>query len=611
MYKFIKILLFLNFCIQLSLSAQYKDNKPKIVIGLVVDQMRQEYLFKYRDRYGEGGFKRLMGEGFMMKNTHLNYIPTLTGPGHASIYTGTTPSNHGIIANDWYLRDENTFIYCVEDKSRTNIGGSKKNGDRSPIHLQTTTITDELKLSNNHRSKVISIALKDRAAILPGGHLGEAYWYDGFTGDFMTSDYYKETTPQWLVDFNSRELPRKYLNQIWETIYPIETYTQSVADNNLYEEGFKGKDTPEFPYDLKALNIHYKGSDLLLSTPFGNSFTFDMAYAVLEGENLGKGDETDFLAISLTSTDIIGHSFGPTSVEIEDTYLRLDKDIEIFLDSLDHIYGKNEYLLFLTSDHGVADMVGYMNDQGLAVEKIAVHHMKAELKAFTVERYGRPYHYINYIITGLLILIASFFSLYLVFILKSNFIRYLGLAGIILVFGVLTTLFLNKSYLAYKGRNETWIAEVTNQQIFLNRNLINARGLNFSQIRDEVAEYAKSMKGINEVYTSYQLSTENYINGSGLSLKKGFVEDLSGDIMLVLKPSWVPMHWKGTTHGSGYSYDTHIPLIFYGWNVKHGESGAYSTITDIAPTLSMMLNIKLPSGATGNPLMQILENQDQ
>jgi len=609
MIKILRLYFFITIAFQVQLSAQEKGTKPKIVIGLVVDQMRQEFLYKYSDRYGEGGFKRLMHGGYMMKNAHLNYIPSYTAPGHASIYTGTTPSNHGIIANDWYLRDENTFIYCVEDKSRSNIAGTRKNGYRSPQHLQTSTITDELKLSNNHRSKVISIALKDRAAILPAGHLGDAYWYDGGTGDFMTSDYYKQEAPQWLLDFNARELSHKYISQVWETLYPIETYTQSIADNNEYEETFEGKDTPTFPYDLQALRVKNGNFGLLRSTPFGSTLTFDMAYAAIAGESLGKGEETDFLAISITPTDYIGHKFGPTSVEIEDTYLRLDKDIEIFLDSLDHIYGTGEYLLFLTSDHGVADLVGYMQGQGVPIEKVAVHDIKAELRAFSIERYGRPYHYFNYIITGLLIFVSGSFSLYLVFKIERTGIRYAGLGVVLLVFGVLTILFLNKSYYAYQGRMESWISEVTNQQIFLNRNLINSRGLNLMQVRNEVAEFAKSMTGINEAFTSTQLSSENYISGNGLILKNGFVENLSGDIMLVLKPSWVPMHWKGTTHGSGYSYDTHIPIIFYGWNVGKGESEAACKVTDIAPTLSMMLNINLPSGATGSPLMPVLENR--
>ncbi|HSJ68212.1 MAG TPA: alkaline phosphatase family protein [Anditalea sp.] len=591
--------------------AQVKRENPKIVVGLVIDQMRQEYLFKFKERYGEGGFKRLMEEGFMMKNAHLNYIPTYTGPGHASIYTGTTPSSHGIIANDWFLREGDRFIYCVEDRSRTNIEGSIKNGYVSPKHLKTTTITDELKLSSNHRSKVISIGLKDRAAILPAGHLGDAYWYDGITGEFMTSDYYKSEAPQWLIDFNARELPRNYLNQVWETLYPIETYIQSISDNNNYEAGFEGKATPEFPYDLQMLRLENGGFGLLRDTPFGISLTFDMAYAALRGENLGQGEETDFLAISITPTDYIGHKFGPTSVEIEDTYLRLDRDIELFLDSLDHLFGKNEYLLFLTSDHGVADFTEYMQDQGLPVENIALHELKAELRAFSIERYGKLFRIENYIITGIFILISFSLSIYFIYHFTSSTKRYIWLAIIFLIFSTLSVLYLIRSYNTYKERKENWITEVTNQQIFLNRDLIYKRGLDLGQVRRDIAEYAKSMNGMKEVYTSSQLTSENYISGNGLSLKNGFVEELSGDIMLVFKPFWVPIHWKGTTHGSGYSYDTHIPVVFYGWDIGNGESEAYSTITDIAPTLSMILNISLPSGNSGSPLIPVLESRNK
>src|SRR5690606_25096172 len=323
-------------------SSGQEPNRPKLVVGIVVDQMRQEYFYKFEDRYVEGGLKRLKYEGFMMKNGHYNYIPTYTGPGHASVYTGATPATHGIIGNDWYVRELNGTIYCAGDSTVTAVGGSAGNGKISPRNMLTTTITDELRFASNKRSKVVGVAIKDRGAALPAGHLGDAYWFDGATGEFMTSTYYTEELPQWVKDFNNRELPKKYLSQTWETLFAIETYRQSIADDNPFEGPFKGRETPTFPYDLPALMKDNGGLGMVASTPFGNTLTLDMAYAALEGEQLGKRGETDFLAVSFSTPDYIGHRFGPQSIEVEDNYLRLDRELAQFFDHLDRELGKGE-----------------------------------------------------------------------------------------------------------------------------------------------------------------------------------------------------------------------------------------------------------------------------
>ncbi|MCL4167461.1 UNVERIFIED_CONTAM: hypothetical protein GTU68_000840, partial [Idotea baltica] len=280
--------------------------------------MRQEYLYRYYDKFGEGGFKRLMNDGFITKNTHYNYVPTKTAPGHASVYTGSTPRYHGIISNSWYDRKERKVLDNVSDPSMKTVGSSSSRGQKSPFKLKGTTITDELQIFSNGRSKVISMSLKDRGAILPGGHLANgAYWYDGETGKFVTSTFYMEELPDWVEQFNKTKKVDSLMNLGWNTLLPIAEYVESDSDDQPYERGFLIKDKPVFPYDLKKLSKKDK-YDLLMRTPHGNTVLRQLAETAISSESLGKSEITDFLAISFSSTDAVGHAFGPQSVEIED-----------------------------------------------------------------------------------------------------------------------------------------------------------------------------------------------------------------------------------------------------------------------------------------------------
>ncbi|EOZ99560.1 Alkaline phosphatase [Indibacter alkaliphilus LW1] len=518
--------------------------KPKLVVGIVVDQMRQEYFYKYQDRYTEGGFKRLMNEGFMMKNAHYNYIPTYTGPGHASVYTGTTPATHGIIANNWYVRNLDRMIYCAEDSTVTAVGGSEKSGQISPRNMLSTTISDELRFSTNKRSKVVGIALKDRGASLPAGHTGDAYWYDSGTGEFMTSTYYQEELPEWVKALNDQKLAEKYLSQKWETLFPIETYVQSIEDDNPFEGPFIGMETTSFPHDLPALMENNDNFGLISTTPFGNSITLDMAYAAIEGEQLGKRGETDLLAISFSSPDYIGHRFGPSSVEIEDNYLRLDRDLEKFFDYLDQEYGKGEYLVFLTADHAVADIVDYMLSENVPAGNFNTRSVLTQMRGFCAINYG-----------------------------EGN-----------------------------------WISNFSNEQVFLNHELAKEKGIEIEKIQREVAHFLLARyPGVKEVYTATDMRRLEYLEGRKSLLQMGFNHKASGDLLLILEPAWLSSSWKGTTHGTGYTYDTHVPIVFMGWKVPHGTSSRYATITDIAPTLSMLLGTRLPNGASGQPILEILD----
>ncbi len=328
-------------------------NRPKIVVGMMVDQMRWDYLYKFENRYGEGGIKRLLREGFTCENTMIKHAPTVTACGHASVYTGTTPAINGIAGNGWYDRAWGRDISNVEDSTTESVGGpGGKN--KSPNNLLVTTIGDELRMATNFQSKVVSVSIKDRGAILPGGHSANgAFWHSG--GKFVTSTYYMKSLPDWAEKFNATDWSKKLMPNGWNTLYPINTYTLSDADDKDYENPFKGEDKPVFP--------HIKAS--LTGSPYGNTFTLEFAKAAVEGYGLGKGEFTDMLAVSLSSPDGIGHQFGPTSIEVEDNYLRMDKDLEDFFNYLDRQFGKDGYLYFITADHGVNQSPGFLEENKL------------------------------------------------------------------------------------------------------------------------------------------------------------------------------------------------------------------------------------------------------
>ncbi len=323
---------------------------------MVVDQMRWDYLYRYYDRYSNDGFKRLLREGFTCENTFIPYTPTITGCGHACAYTGSVPAIHGIIGNGWYDRQLNREMYCAEDSTVKTVGSSSKAGQMSPKNMLVTTVADELRMATNFKSRTIGIAIKDRGAILPAGHTANgAYWYDGSAGKFITSTYYTNVLPDWVNQFNDEKLPEQYTAQPWNTLYPISTYTLSTADEKPYEGKFKGENGTSFPHKIA-------GPAQLASLPAGNTYTLEFAKRAVESNRMGTNGVTDFLAVSLSSTDYVGHQFGPNSIEAEDTYLRLDKDLGEFFKFLDKTVGKGQWLYFITADHGVAHVPGYSKE---------------------------------------------------------------------------------------------------------------------------------------------------------------------------------------------------------------------------------------------------------
>lgn len=528
--------------------SQQSIERPKLVVGIVVDQMREEYLFRFKNKFGDGGFKRLMGEGFMLKNAHYNYVPTYTGPGHASIYTGTTPAIHGIIGNDFYDKAAKRSFNCVEDSRYTPVGSKDGNGDVSPARLLATTITDELRLSSQKKSKVIGLSVKDRGAVLPAGHMANAaYWFDGKSGRFISSTYYMNKLPLWAEKFNKLGLVEKYLSQDWDTFFPIEQYTESGPDDSPYETRLLGKEKATFPYKLKDLRKK-NDFDIITSTPFGNDILAEMAKAALEGEQLGKGESTDFLAISFSSTDIIGHAVGPNAVEIEDVYIRLDRNIEDLLKTLDQKVGTGNYTLFLTADHAVGEVPQYLRDNRIPSGYFSVNDLQINLNTY-LQKY-------------------------------------------------------------FPGREI--IGNISNNQVFLNQDAFGGdpktSGVDLLVTTELIANFLMAQEGIANVYTESILRQSAY-SEAGIKgmVARGYNARRSGDIAYVLEPGWFETGKHATTHGSPYSYDTQVPVLFYGFGIARGASAKHHAITDIAPTLSVLLGIKFPNGCTGQPVEEVLK----
>ncbi len=370
--------------------AQKKVNpvpsKPNIVIGLVVDQMRYDYLYRFSKQYGNDGFKRLLKEGNSCENTYIDYIPTVTACGHTAIYTGSVPAIHGIAGNDWYNYTNHKTMYCTQDATENTIGAPGKSGKMSPRNLLTSTITDELRLATNGKSTVIGISLKDRGSILPAGHMANAaYWMDDSLGYWVSSSYYMQQLPNWVSTYNASNKSRKYLNQNWNLSKPIDSYTQSTSDNNLYEGKFKMDSLPVFPHLTSKLN---KTADIK-KTPYGNSICLDFAKEAITNYNLGRNNTTDFLAISLSSTDYIGHQFGTNAIEIEDMYIKLDADIADFLKFLDAKIGKGNYTIFLTADHGAAHNPTFLQDQKVPAGFFEEANTQKRINELSMAKFGK------------------------------------------------------------------------------------------------------------------------------------------------------------------------------------------------------------------------------
>ena len=515
-------------CISFSLQvgSENETEKPKLVVGIVVDQMRYDYIYRFWEDFGNDGFKKLINEGHFFRNAQFGYVPTYTGPGHASIYTGTTPAVHGIIANDWYDKNSGDYIYCAGDGDmhtvcnceQKNVDVQSADGKMSPHHMLTTTFTDELKLFNEE-SKVFGISLKDRGAILPAGHTANgAYWMSS-DGKWITSSFYMQSLPDYIQTINDNNTAQNYLKGNWEV------------------DG-------EFTHNLDSLLIQ-KGGSAIKKTPFGNTILNDLALEILKKEKLGQGKKTDILTVSFSSTDYIGHQYGPHASEIKDTYIRLDKDIAKLLKTINSKVGFENAIVFITADHGVVSEPHELLERNIPAGYFDGSIMKTELLTHLNTLYGE---------------------------------------------GV-------------------WIKNYSNNHLFLNHELIEEKNISLEEIQRNCAQFFLKYKWVKNTYTATQLHENEYSTSFHSLVQRGFNQKRSGDVIVSLQTGWLSSYWStgGTTHGSSYRYDTHVPLIFWGGNIPQGQTDRKVNIRDIAPTISTILGTAYPNGCTGNPLPEVTE----
>jgi predicted AlkP superfamily pyrophosphatase or phosphodiesterase len=515
--------------------------RPKLVVGIVVDQMRWDYLYRYADRYGEGGFRRLLRQGFTCDNTLINYLPAFTAVGHTCIFTGSVPAFSGIAGNDWVEQGTGQRMYCTDDSTVLAVGAESaesKEGKMSPRNLLVSTITDELMLAENFQSRVVGVSLKDRAAILPAGHTPTAaYWLADSSGHFITSNYYMSRLPDWVDSFNKQEPVRKFMRKPWNTLYPISSYIQSDVDDEPYEGKFKGDSTPAFPHNLDSSYKLNRSS--FRYTPYGNTLTLDFARTCIEGYQLGQRDFTDFLTINCASTDYVGHQFGINSIEIEDVYLRFDRDLAAFLEYLDEKIGRGEYTVFLTADHGAAHAVGYMQN----------HNIPGD--------YWNP--------------------------------------------GVLADSL--NGLLARSFQTIRLVDTISNYQVTFSMKTIRDKKLDFNAIKKVAVEWLRQQPGITYAIDMEKAGELAVAEPVRSMVMNGYNPKRSGAIQLVLNAGWFETHGKtGTSHGTWNPYDTHIPLIFMGWGIRPGRTNQPIYMTDIAATLAALLRIQMPNGCVGKPI---------
>jgi predicted AlkP superfamily pyrophosphatase or phosphodiesterase len=543
-----KPVLGIAFGLLLALGAQAQTGgeavvRPKLVVGIVVDQMRWDYLYRYYSRYGDGGFRRLLNEGFSCENTYINYLPSYTAVGHTCIFTGSVPSITGIAGNDWTEQLTGARVYCTDDSTVQSVGvNSSPDGKMSPRNLLVSTITDELRMATNFQSRVVGISLKDRAAILPAGHAANAaFWMDDSTGNFISSTYYMTRLPKLVEDFNREKNIEQFIRSDWNTLYPINTYIESDSDNKSYEGKLPGETAPVFPHNIKSAYSRTHAS--FRTTPFGNSLTLDFAKAILNGYQLGQGPATDFLTINCASTDYVGHVFGPNSIEIEDTYLRLDLDLASFFSELDRKLGKGNYLVFLTADHGAAHAVGYSHENRMPADFFVSREILTSLDQLIRQKYG-----------------------------ISNAIR-----------------------------------SAENYQINFDLGKIAAANADLDGIKKLVVDYLRKQPGVAYAVDMEKLQDAAIPEPLRSMIINGYNYKRSGQIQVVFQPGWLESYARtGTTHGAWNAYDTHIPLIFMGWDIHPGATANPVHMTDIAPTLATLLHIQAPNGNIGKPIVEML-----
>ncbi|MCF2519299.1 alkaline phosphatase PafA [Dyadobacter sp. CY351] len=517
--------------------------RPKLVVGIVVDQMRYDYLYRYYDQYQEGGFKRMMNEGFNCRNNHYSYALTVTAAGHASAYTGSVPAINGIVGNEWFDPITRQSIYCVEDSTVKTVGSNNTSvGKMSPRNLLTSTVSDQLRIATNFRNKTIAVAIKDRGSILPGGHTANgSYWFDSKTGNWVTSTYYMDDLPQWVKDYNAKKMPSAYLQKGWQLLLSADSYGQSSPDDVDWEGKLPGAKRPVFPYDLAGLAGDAFG--VVTDTPWGNTITKEMAIEAIKGENLGKGKDTDFLAISFSSTDKIGHRVGPNSVEQQDDFLRLDREFAELFGFLDSWVGKGEYTVFLTADHGVVDVPGFAAAHKLPAGLVERRVVNATVDKALDDAFGK----------------------------------------------------------------EKYVLSRENNQLYFDHALLQKNKITVAMATEVIREALLKVPGVADVLNLTDMGKAPLNTYQLELYKNNVNAKRSGDIQILAEPGWFYGTPTGTSHGTPYNYDTQVPFVMFGWGINKGETLRRTSVSDIAPTISALLHILPASGNIGNPVEEAIK----
>ncbi|MGB5226574.1 MAG: alkaline phosphatase family protein, partial [Arenicellales bacterium] len=513
--------------------------------------------------YGKGGFQRLLDEGAFYVDAHHRHANTETVVGHATLATGTDPAVHGMVANVWLDRATGKLAYNVEDAdypllgegggvdAGTEIDPTQKLAStqgRSPRAIRTSTIGDEIALSVGPKAKVFGVSVKDRGAITLAGHAGTAYWFSKSAGQMVTSTFYKDTYPDWVVAWNAKGVPTSYAGKSWVLLAKPNAYLFGNADDQAWEVDFPdyGRTFPH-PYG-KADGKYF--TTLLTLSPAGDEIVLDFARDLITAENIGTDDVTDYLSISFSSTDYVGHFFGASSLESEDNLHRLDRTLADLFSFIDKTVGLDQTLIVLSADHGASEAPAYLNSLGIG---------------------------------------GSYFNF-------DDIDKSEGIAALKAEFGVAKEL----------------VDQFFQPYLYLNRKEIAARGLDFAMVSRRVAEELRELPGIAYAVSSHDLRTGAVVETPVTeAILANFNEDRSGDIYVVFEPHWFVAEFDGLSvtgsHGSPWAYDSHVPVIWMGPGIENGRIARRVETVDVAPTISAYLGVKYPSGTRGKVMTEITD----
>ncbi|HWQ36848.1 MAG TPA: alkaline phosphatase family protein [Blastocatellia bacterium] len=519
--------------------------RVRLVVGIMIDQFRYDYLTRFEDQFGEGGFKRLMSEGAVFANANYPYTPTYTACGHAAFMSGTTPAHNGIIGNEWYDRETGRRMTSVSDEKVKLLGGKSEAGGASPWRLNSSTLGDQLKLHTGGQAKVVGISMKDRSAILPAGkHPNGAYWYDASNGAFVSSTYYFSDLPEWVKKFNREQNPDRYFGKSWERLLPEAAYARSLPDNYPYEKWPFGSNT--FPHLINGGGETKPGPKFYSQieyTPFANEQVTAFAKAAIENEALGKDDVPDLLTVSFSANDYVGHYFGPYSQEVQDITLRTDRILADFFNYLDQKIGLQNTIIVLTADHGVGPIPEHAREYGMG-GRVEARVITEAIEAALSKRFG----------------------------------------------------------------NDKWIASFVNGNVYFDDSAIERHQAARAEVERTASEAALKINGMAECFTRTQiLAGQMPQTQVARSVAQGFNAARNGDLVLVPKPFWLVGEAIVASHGTPYNYDTHVPVIFYGAQFSAGVYLNPSAPIDIAPTLAAILKINPPSNSTGQVLAEAIK----